>query len=188
MPSELGRSLVTRSTRTIAIVVTDLPGMFAPEVIAALHDEATDRGYRTVLYTDDEEAEGAGLRRLLDQSIDGAVLTTTMLNGKLPRELARRGLPVVFLARYVDGMPIDSAVVDNSVGAFMITSEVTRAGHRRIGAIFGPENTSTGRDRERGTRSALRAAGVDLADELLPARVVSVRIRPQKHARVDGSR
>src|SRR5438874_2254687 len=40
-------------------------------------------------------------------------------------------------------------------------------GHTRIGALFGPPSTSTGRDRERGFRRALAEAGVELPDELV---------------------
>src|SRR4051812_15462921 len=45
-PSEIGRSLVTQSTRTIGMVVTDLENPFYPFLIAPLHDELSDLGYR----------------------------------------------------------------------------------------------------------------------------------------------
>ena len=85
----------------------------------------------------------------------------------MPRELARRALPFVFLTRFVDGIAADLAVVDNSLGASLAASEAVRLGHRRFGAIFGPTDTSTGRDRERGVRAALGAAGLSLDPELV---------------------
>ena len=92
------------------------------------------------------------------------MLTTSTLQGEVPRELARWGLPFVFLTREVDGALGDSAVVDNTLGASLMAAEVARHGHRRIGAIFGPPDTSTGRDRERGFRAGLGAAGLELTD------------------------
>lgn len=175
VPSTIGRSLVTRSTRTLGIVVTDLTSVFYPYVIGPLHDEVTARGYRMVLFTESVETDGPPgeetlqplADRLLDRSIDGVVLTTSRLDGSVPRNLAARGLPFVFLTRLVDDVAADSAVVDNSLGASLATGEAIRLGHTRMGAIFGPSNTSTGRDRERGVRAALGAAGIPLADEMV---------------------
>ena len=174
VPSTIGRNLATRSTKTLGIVVTDLTSVFYPQVIAPLHDEVTAQGYRMVLFTEDigsdalpiEQAPAPLADRLLDRSIDGAVLTTSDLDGGLARHLALRGLPIVFLTRHVDDVSADAAVVDNSLGASLSAGEAIRLGHTRIGAIFGPPNTSTGRDRERGVRAALRAAGLSLSSDL----------------------
>jgi LacI family transcriptional regulator len=174
VPSEIGRSLVTRSTRTIGIVVTDLTSVFYPYVIAPLHEEVAAHDYRMVLFTEGVESDvPAGeqlisplLDRLLDRSIDGVVLTTSTLDGAVPRKLAQRELPFVFLTRHVDGVAVDRAVVDNSLGASLAAGEAIRLGHTRIGAIFGPANTSTGRDRERGIRAVLAASALPLPDEM----------------------
>ena len=180
VPSDVGRSLVTRSTRSIAIVITDLGNVFYPHLVAPLHDEAWAHNYRMVLLTEEvEPLADAGSRssstneeelsplldRLLDRSTDGVVLTTSRLDGVVPRELARRALPFVFLTRYVEGVAADSAVVDNSLGGSLAAGEALRLGHTNFGAIFGPSDTSTGRDRERGVRAALIAAGIDLPDD-----------------------
>lgn len=71
----------------------------------------------------------------------------------------------MFLTREVDGIPADAAVVDNALGGSLVAAELARAGHRRVGAIFGPTTTSTGRDRERGFRAGLAAAGLPLAED-----------------------
>jgi LacI family transcriptional regulator len=114
-----------------------------------------------------EEELSPLLDRLLDRSTDGVVLTTSRLDGIVPRELARRALPFVFLTRYVEGVAADSAVVDNSLGGSLAAGEALRLGHTNVAAIFGPSDTSTGRDRERGVRAALAAAGIELPDSLV---------------------
>lgn len=175
VPSEIGRSLVTRSTRTLGIVVTDLTSVFYPHVIAPLHDEIAAQDYRMVLFAEGLESDGPTkeetlrplLARLLDRSIDGVVLTTSRLEGGVPRQLVARGLPFVFLTRHVDGVAADCAIVDNSLGASLAAGEAIRLGHVQIGAIFGPSNTSTGRDRERGVRATLSASAISLPDQLV---------------------
>jgi LacI family transcriptional regulator len=168
VPSTLGRNLVMRATRTIGIVVTDIRNPYYPNLIGPLHDELSALDYRMVLFT--ERAEGDGedehdrerLTGLVDRGIDGAVLTTSTLDGTVPRALQERGLPFVFLTRDVEGVPADAAVVDNALGASLMAAEIVRVGHRRVAAILGPQNTSTGLGRERGLRAGLSAAGVAL--------------------------
>jgi LacI family transcriptional regulator len=172
VPNALGRNLVMRATRTIGMVVTEIDNPFYPNLIAPLHDELTALDYRMVLFTeraegDDAADDRARLDGLIDRGIDGAVLTTSTLDGAVPRELLHRGLPFAFLVREVDGLAADAAVVDNALGASMMAAEILRFGHRRVAAILGPRNTSTGLGRERGLRAALRSGGVELPDDLL---------------------
>src|SRR3954469_9974185 len=161
-PNAMGRMLVEGATRTIGMVVTDLSNPFYPNLIAPLHDELAVLGYRMTLFTErleGDEADTVGrLEWLVGRGVDGVVLTTSTLEGTVPLELLRRGLPFVFLIRVVDAIPADSVSVDNALGASLIGAEVLRFGHRHIGAILGPADASTGRDRERGFRAALTTA------------------------------
>lgn len=70
-------------------------------------------------------------------------------------------------AREVDDAPGDACVVDNAAGAELVAHELLTLGHRAIAAVFGPESTSTGRDREHAFRAVLAEAGVELTLELL---------------------
>jgi LacI family transcriptional regulator len=170
VPSSLGRALSSRQTRTIGMVVTDIGNPYYPNLIAPLHDELALLDYRMVLLTERLPTTGDTAERLaglVDRGIDGAVLTTSTLDGEVPRQLAGWGLPFVFLTREVDGAIGDSAVVDNTLGASLMAAEVARMGHRRIAAIFGPQDTSTGRDRARGFRAGLAAAGIELGDDAI---------------------
>ncbi|MPY98015.1 MAG: LacI family DNA-binding transcriptional regulator [Actinophytocola sp.] len=161
VPSEAGRSLSTRSTRRIGVLVTDLTNPFYPHLIAPLHDELERLDNRMMLFTERTEAAVAA-DRLLDRSIDGVVLATVTLDSTLPAELRRRDLPFVFLNREGGSPTSDAAVVDNRLGGEIAARELVRLGHRHIAGIFGPENTSTGRDRELGFRLALADAEIAL--------------------------
>ena len=91
VPSALGRNLSSRTTRTIGMVVTDISNPYYPNLIAPLHDELAALDYRMVLLTEQLPADGdaaQGLAGLIDRGIDGAVLTTSTLDGDVPRQLA----------------------------------------------------------------------------------------------------
>lgn len=161
VPSETGRSLSTRATRRIGIVAAELTNPFYPELVEPTRDRLAHAGFRTVLVTDRVE-EPVELAALVDGSLDGVVLTTTVLGSPLPHELGSRGIPCVLVNRDVGGPGVDSCVMDNRTGALDVAHLLTGLGHRRIGAIFGPDYTSTGRDRETGFREGLSERGVPL--------------------------
>jgi LacI family transcriptional regulator len=157
--SELGRGLSTQATRRIALVV-ELDNVLYHVLLGPIHDELLDRGYRMVLLA--ERGDGGLAERLLDRSVDGAVLMTTRLTSTVPSHLATRGLPFVFLNRVGGVMDTPSVTADNTGGARAAAELLIGLGHTRIAAVVGPEDTSTARDREAGFRSALADAGIAL--------------------------
>ena len=160
VPSELGRSLSTRSTRQIAMVA-DLDNPLYPQLVGPLHDAFAAQGYRMVLLAERDE-ELVGDERLLDGSVDGAVLTTSQRSASLPLQLHERGVAFVQLNRVSDLVDADSVTADNAIGGRLVADLLVDAGHRDIAAVFGPKETSTAGERERGFRSGLRAAGIRL--------------------------
>jgi len=174
--SELGRGLSTRATHRIALVV-ELENTLYHQLMSPIHDELGDHDYRMVLIA---EHEDQGLHeRLLDRSVDGAILMTTRLDSSLPFELARRDLPFVFLNRLGTFADAPSVSADNAGGARAVGELLIALGHTRIGTIVGPSNTSTARDREAGFRAAL-----DEADIVLPPRRVFRREYDEETGRV----
>jgi len=164
VPSEAGRSLSTRTTRRIGVLVSDLTNPFYPHLIGPLHDELEQCGYRMMLLAERSD-DALATERLLDHSIDGAVLTTTSAGSGLPDALRRKNLPFVFLNR-VGGAggaeAADAAVVDNERGGRLAAEELVRLGHRAIGLLGGSNETSTGREREQGFTAGLADAGIAL--------------------------
>ncbi|MGY1692465.1 LacI family DNA-binding transcriptional regulator [Geodermatophilus sp. SYSU D01105] len=161
--SHLGRGLATRRTRRIGVVAAELTNPFYPNLVGPLQRELEQAGYRSVLYAERGD-DVLTVDELADGSLDGVVLTTVSLESTLPQSLTDRGVPFVLLNREVDGVVADAAVVDNVRGATMMADLLVELGHERIGALLGPEWTSTGRDRERGFRRALAARGRELPE------------------------
>jgi LacI family transcriptional regulator len=162
--SDRGRSLSTRRTSRIGVVVEELDNPFYLELLDVLHERLERADVRMIVLTP-QRNEPERVERLVDGSIDGAILTTTHLDSPLPAQLRSRHFPFVLLNRTVDDPAFASCAVDNRAGAARLAEETLRAGHRAIAAVLGPETTSTGRDREAGIRAALADAGIALPDE-----------------------
>jgi LacI family transcriptional regulator len=165
VPSQLGRGLATRSTKRIGIVAGELTNPLSPHLVEPLHDHFKRAGYRSVLFAERED-DPIALADLGDGLLDGVILTTTLIGSRLPEELAQRGLPFVFLSRTSDNIDVDAVVVDDAYGGRLVADLLVETGHTRIGAIFGPIQTSTGREREAGFRQRLAEHGVELGDEV----------------------
>ncbi len=157
--SDLGRSLATRTTRQIAMVA-DLDNALYPTLVGPLHDRFAEHGLRMVLLAERGD-ERASYERLLDRSVDGVVLTTTLLGSSVSAELARRRMPFVELNR-LSGLAADGVSADNVAGGRECARVLVQAGHRRIAAILGTGVTSSVSDRERGFRAGLAEAGIAL--------------------------
>jgi LacI family transcriptional regulator len=159
--SARGRSLSTRETGQIGIVVSDLGNPFYLQILDTVHD-ALARAERKMLVLTPDGDDQALLARLLDGSMDGAILTTTVLDSAVPAALVRRNFPFALLNRTVDDPPCDLCTIDNAAGGRLAAEALVRLGHTKIAALFGPQTTSTGRDREAGFRSVLEEAGIEL--------------------------
>jgi LacI family transcriptional regulator len=165
--SRRGRSLSTRLTGQIAVVVSDLGNPFYMEAVAHLYAVLDAEQTRLVVLTEPPDGAPLTVEQVADGGIDGVIVTTTLLGSSLPAQLAERGLPTVLLNRAVDDAVVDVCESENAAGARLVAEQLLDLGHRAIGAIFGPADTSTGRDREAAFRDALAARGAALSDALV---------------------
>jgi LacI family transcriptional regulator len=165
-PNLAARTLITRKTATVGVVVSDITNPFYPELLEILHNEFALVGYRTVLFNErtDASAERALAELVNGSAADGIVYVSATLGSPLPGRPG--GVPMVLVNRYLDDLAVDTVVADNYRGGQLVAEAFVELGHRRIALIAGPENTTTSRDRERGFRAQLTASGVPLDESL----------------------
>ena len=165
-PNLAARSLITRKTGTIGVVVSDITNPFYPELLEILHNEFALAGYRTVLFN--ERTDASPEQHIADlvngAAADGVIYVSATLGSPLPGRPG--GVPVVLVNRYLDDVDVDTVVSDNRRGGRLVAEALVELGHRRIALIAGPENTTTSRDRERGFREQLKASGVEFDEAL----------------------
>lgn len=163
VPSEAGRALSSGRTRRIGLLLTDLDNQFYSHIIAPVHRELEVLGYQLMLHT--ETADDATIvERLLANGLDGLILATTTVESAVPLRLKDRGLPFVYFNRIGSLVEADATVVDPVAGYRQAIERAVELGHRRIGAVLGPANTSTGQARESALRDALVAHGLPFVE------------------------
>ncbi|MCM8750117.1 LacI family transcriptional regulator [Thermomicrobiaceae bacterium CFH 74404] len=161
-PNVLARSLATRKTNTIGLVVANIKNPFFAEIVESITNIAASQGMNIILCStsQDHRLQRQHVRMLIEHRVQGIIMTSVMLDDSYIRTLVPNGFPVVLVNRYLPGVPADSVVIDNYSGAYEATRHFIRLGHATVGYVRGVRNTSTNRDRERGYREALNQAGI----------------------------
>lgn len=163
VPHAGARSLSTRSTRTIGVVLPDLHGEFFSEVIRGIDLAARSEGYHLLLsgsHADREEMRAVvqAVRGLVDGLI---VMSPDLEPSALVADLPA-GVPCVVLNARVGGHP--SVTIDNSGGARDVVRHLHAVGHRRIAFICGPTHNADAEQRRRGYRAAMKELHLELVE------------------------
>lgn len=166
VPSEAGRALSSGRTRRIGLLVTDLDNHFYSHIISPVHSELERHGYQLMLHTEAADSDNVA-ERLIANGLDGVLLATTTTASVAPVRLRDRGMPFVYFNRVGSLVEADSAVVDPAPGYREAVAHVAGLGHRRIGAVLGPVNTSTAQQREEALRAAVASVGLSLPEEAI---------------------
>ena len=176
-PNAVARSLRTRRSHTIGVLIPDLNNPLFPPIVRGLEDRLAADGYIALIgNTDsDDDRERTLFEQMRVRHVDGYVLATARLGSLLLAEAARAGLAVVLMNRLAEDYSFPSVSVDNERGIRMAVAHLTGLGHRRIGHIAGPQDVSTGLSRYRGFMEAIRADGLELDPALVAhARAFSI--------------
>lgn len=166
-PNGLARSLLRRRSRTIGLIVTDCTNPNTARQIRAVQQHMVAASYAVMIFDTQERADQqeAALAILEEKAVDGIILTPAAPTPSV-RGVAQR-LPLVLLNRELDGIVADVVVNDNTDGARAAIEHLIAAGHRRIACIMARRDVSTARERLRGYRAALEAAGIAYDDRLV---------------------
>jgi LacI family transcriptional regulator len=168
-PNAVARSLRTKRSHTVGVLIPDLNNPLFPPIVRGLEDRLDADGYVALIGNTDSDSTRE--RRIIEQmrarNVDGFVLATAHLRNPLLGETAEVGLPVVFMNRIAEDYSFPSVTVDNERGVRMAIGHLIALGHERIGYIAGPQDVSTGLARYRGFRAAMDFAGKDVEPDLV---------------------
>ena len=163
IPNAAARSLITRRTNLLGLVISNITNGFFPEIIDAITSAALEQGYTVVVGSAGErpESQAGFLRLLAQQRVDGIILTTTVTGiADELQALVRAGLPIVLANRIPDGVAIDGVALDNAGAGRLVTEHVIGHGRHSIAYIEGRADSATGRQRRHGFERAMRDAGL----------------------------
>lgn len=161
-PNAHARSLITKRSRIIGVVLSYLDNLFYPIALQRLAEHLQRDGYHVLLFINENPNADNLVNQLLGYHVDGIVIASATLSSGLARQCAESGIPVVLfnrvMARGSEGA-VSSVRGDNLQGGSAVANFLLDGGHRRVAYIAGSQESSTNLERERGFREALEARG-----------------------------
>jgi DNA-binding LacI/PurR family transcriptional regulator len=159
-PYSVARSLRTRRTKTIALVVSDIANPVFASMASTAEDQAHAHGYSMVVYNtrDDLEREESYMRTAADRWVDGVIFVSAQDRVTSVEMLTSVGIPVVAVDRMPEGYNGPSVTLDNLAAGRMAANHLLALGHRQIAHIAGPLHLRLARERLEGFQSVIGAA------------------------------
>ena len=164
-PNAVARSLVTRQTYTVGVVVTTIADPFIAEIVQGIEATAHDHGYTVILCNSGAvpEREIAAVEMLRSKRVDGVIVTASRIGALYLEHLERIGVPIVLINNHNEqsGRYTFTVTVDNRHGGHLATEHLIQLGHRRISYVAYTANYSSDLDRLTGYRQALIEGGIE---------------------------
>ena len=171
-PNSVARSMVTKKSHTIGLVIPDVRNPFFSELARGVEDVCNANAHGCFLCNTDGsmEKENEYIRLLRGRVVDGVLFSTQ--NDREFNEafldFQRRKFPFCFIERYVEEVPdVAGVYFDNMRGAELLTDFLVSNGHRKIAFISGPLATHNARLRKEGFLRAMGRNGLAIDESLI---------------------
>lgn len=170
-PNFFARSLVTKRTKILGLVITTIANPFYTELAQGIETTARSLGYNIIFCSTDYElsTEKQYIDMLRNKGVDGIIFTSAHIGDPNIIELAEEGFPMILLNRRTYHPTVRDKVdyvgVDNLLGGYLAVEHLIRLGHERIGIIGGSSESSVGFERLDGGKRALNAYGLEVRED-----------------------
>ena len=171
IPNIIARSLSSRRSGMIGLVVPKIAHFFFGSVIEGVYNAAFENNYETILTVSQEnpEREWKHLRTLVSMRVDGIIISITQTTTDLSTftSLQNSGIPVLFLDRCPEPplRGFNTVTVDDKGGAYKAVEQAIWLGYKRIACIGGGTHINIGKHRLAGFEAALKRSGLPLQKE-----------------------
>jgi DNA-binding LacI/PurR family transcriptional regulator len=169
VPSTVAKSLATKKTWTIGIVLAGISDPFMGRVVEGVEQVALENGFNVFISTsqNDLQRERAVIETLQKRQVDGVIVISTHLFEHSTRFFEQSKVPVVFINEYSPGRSMHFVGIDDVFGARLAVEHLIALGHRRIGYVSVPNRPLSNQQRFKGYQEALGAAGIAIDPALI---------------------
>lgn len=165
----IARSLKQKRTSTIGVIVANILHTFSTQVIRAIEDVCNEQDMHVIVCNADDEPvkEKKYIKMLRAKQVDGLIVFPTGGNMDLYESMVQEQYPLVFVDRLVEGLAVDTFLLDNEDAAKMAVDHFIDKGHQRIGMITTSliRNVTPRVERIEGYKKALKAQGIEPVKE-----------------------
>lgn len=180
-PIGAGRALRLQRSHMIVLMVPDMINLYYPYLAVAAQREAERADLDVFIYNtlNDPQRERNFVDVLIRRGVDGLIAQTFQLGEQDLDRLIETGIAVVIHGNEPTHPYVDNVLIDETRAVREVAGGLIDRGHRRIGALAGPQTMWTGRLRLAGYIQALQEHGLPIEEQL---------IYPTDYSREDGYR
>ena len=157
------------SSKTIAIIVSDIANPLFSIEIKICVEELEKHGYRAIVMGTEErpEREEQAVISALSKNVDGVLLCPTQKDTRSIELLRKNGMPFVLMGRRFEDTQDDYVVCDDERGGYLAGKHLAQLGHRRVLVISADPHISSSRERLSGFCRAMEEEGIPVDPRLI---------------------
>ncbi|QKG83272.1 LacI family transcriptional regulator [Kroppenstedtia pulmonis] len=166
VPSEHAKSLRTKRTKVIGVILPRLSTETSIRIVNALNDELAREGYQMILTNTNlkQEKEIENLNLLKSRQVDGIILLATNINDRLIHEIKQLHIPLIVIGQEIPNVSI--IINDDYQAAREMTERLIHKGYEQIGFIgVTEEDHAVGYLRKQGYVDALKEHQLEIREE-----------------------
>src|SRR6266852_3730126 len=136
----IARSLVTRRTFTIGLLLPDFTHPFFAEIAKAVAETVRPHGYHVIIshFEENPQLEKNEAESLLARQVDGLILASAQSGANAFEQILKRKVPLVLIDRPIAGVQASFVGVDNQAIGQLATTHLIERGCQRIAHLRGP--------------------------------------------------
>jgi DNA-binding LacI/PurR family transcriptional regulator len=165
-PSAAARSLKTRRSRVLGVIVSHIADPFFSEILQGIEDVAQPCGYSLFIAAaqHDSAREQAIVRTMREHRVDGVILCSTPFSIEQSRQLHAQDTPIVVINNQSAEEHCYSIYHDDLDGSRKVTRHLIELGHERIAYLGNSLSGRTNVERLTGYRQEMQSAGLTVPD------------------------
>lgn len=167
--NQIARSLVTKETNTIGLIISDLSNTYFARVAGGIEEIASKYGFSLILSTTGgrEQEELKYINLMQEKRVDGLLFASGRMPESCKQALKKINIPIVVVAREI-GEDLPSVHINNIEESYRAVEYLIEAGHRQLAMISGTlTDKESGAYRLQGFKQALKDHGLDYKEELV---------------------
>ena len=166
-PDAFARSLRSRRSHTIGIMVSDISDPFCTLILQGIEKALYSTSYLPIIMIAHNQREQfeRHIEMMLERRVEGLIVIANWLFGEFDSlaDIEKDQIPTVGVGRDLTASSVRSLQVDNEAGGYMAARHLYELGHREIAILRGPSELTDSDRRWQGIQRFAAEAGLSLA-------------------------
>src|SRR5699024_5518343 len=161
-PNMIASALMGKQTKTIGLLIPDIVNPFFAELARSIEDRGNELGYNIVICNTDYESEKEEkyLSLLIQKRVDGFILASGFEKLDKVKELMKKNIPIVIVARDLPMFSVNTVALDDFMGGYFAANHLIELGHTNIGIVA--RDLWSNRERLKGFNHSLKEHNLTL--------------------------